>query len=242
VTRAVRTPSRIEEGFSYTALAVPSLPMFLRLIGDGHFDSEQLAGYEVGYRTYVKNGGFVSIAGFYNRYDNLLSVENQPPTVETSPAPLHLILRLYFRNGIAAQTKGVEIAGLWDIRSWWRLRPSYSYLHLNAERYRTSDDASTIGQLEGDSPQHKAVIQSLFTLPRGFNLDLTYRYVGGLPDQNVHPYSTADVRFAKRITRNVELSVMGQDLLRPHHPEYGGVPGGLVEVRRSGYLKLLWTR
>ena len=78
VTRAVRTPSRIEESFRFTALAVPALPLYLRLIGDGEFSPEQLVGYEAGYRAYIKPHGFVSIAGFYNRYDDLLSVENRP--------------------------------------------------------------------------------------------------------------------------------------------------------------------
>ena len=242
VTRAVRTPSRIEEGFRFSALAVPTLPLFLRLIGDGQFDSEQLVGYEAGYRAYVRKAGFISINGFYNRYDNLLSVENQSPFQESEPAPPHLILPLYLRNGIAAQTKGVEISSLLDPRRWWRLRSSYSYLHLNAERYPSSDDASTIKQLEGDTPQHKVVIQSLFTLPGLIDLDFTYRYVSSLPDQKVPAYSTGDVRIAKKLRPDLELSIVGRNLFQPYHPEYGGLPFAMVEIRRSAYLKLLWTR
>ena len=241
VTRAVRTPSRIEEGFQYSALAAPSLPLYLRLVGDGNFASEQVVGYELGYRAYVKNGGFIGIAGFYNRYDNLLSVENRPAAPEASPPPEHLVLPLYLRNGIAAQTKGVEIASVWDMRPWWRLTPSYSYVHLNAERYPTSNDASTVKQLEGDTPQHKVVVQSFFGLPRAFDLDLTYRYVSAIPDQNVPSYSTGDVRIAKRITRGLELSIVGQNLFQPYHAEYGGLPGIPVQIRRSVYLKLIWT-
>jgi iron complex outermembrane receptor protein len=242
VTRAVRTPSRIEEGFQFNFLAVPAIPLYYRLIGDGQFHPEEMAGYELGYRAYVKRAGFISIAGFYNRYNDLLSVENQSAAPEASPPPLHLVLPLYFRNGIAAQTKGFEISSLWDVRNWLRLRGSYSYVHLNAGRYPTSNDASTVGQLEGDTPQHKIVVQSLFTLPQGFDLDLTYRYVSAIPDQKVQAYSTGDIRFSKRITRQIELSANGLNLFQPHHPEYGGLPGPLVEIRRSGYLKLTWIR
>jgi len=242
VTRAVRTPSRIEEGFQYTALAVPAIPLYLRLIGDGDFNSEQLVGYELGYRAYLKKTLLFDIAGFYNRYDDLLSVENQPPESEASPAPLHLILPLYLRNGIAAQTKGFELSSTWDVKRWWRVRPSYSYMHLNAERYPASDDASTVKQLEGDSPQHKVAVQSLFTLPRAFDFDLTYRYVSALPDQSVPAYATGDVRLAKKITRDIELSAVGQNLFQPHHPEYGGLPYGLIDVPRAAYLKLLWIK
>ena len=42
-------------------------------------------------------------------------------------------------------------------------------------------------------------------------------------------YSTADARFAWRATRELELSVVGQNLLQPFHSEFGGDPGPLVE-------------
>ena len=224
ITRAVRTPSQIEEGFNFSFLSLPSLPLYLRLIGDGHFSSEELVGYEFGYRRYLKKHGFLSVNGFYNRYDDLLSVESQPTIPETSPAPPHLVLPLYLRNGVAAQTTGVEIVSLWDMKSWWRLKPSYSYVHLNAERDATSNDASTVTQLEGDSPRHKVVIQSFLALPQAFDLDLTYRYVSAIPNQNVRSYSTGDVRLARKITPEFELSVVGQNLFQPHHREYGGLP------------------
>jgi iron complex outermembrane receptor protein len=240
----VRTPSRIEESFQFSALAVPSIPLYLRLIGDGNFSSEQLVGYELGYRTYVRRGGFISIAGFYNRYNDLLSVENRPPAPEASPEPLHLVLPLYLRNGIEALTKGMEVSTLWDVRSWWRLRASYSYLHISAGRHPTSNDASTVGQLQGDSPEHKAVVQCLLTLPRGFDADLAYRYVGALTgtDQKVPGYSTGDARIARRISREFTLSLVGRNLFQPRHAEYGGDPGGLVAIRRSGFLELTWAK
>ena len=98
VTRAVRTPSRIEEGFRYTALLQPSTPLYVRLIGDGNFSSEQLIGYELGYRTYINKAGFISIAAFHNRYDDLLSVENRPAAPEATPPPPHLVVPLYFET------------------------------------------------------------------------------------------------------------------------------------------------
>jgi iron complex outermembrane receptor protein len=244
LTHAVRTPSRIEQGFRFTALAVPSLPLYLRLIGDGQFTPEQLNGYELGYRRYLKNAGFISVATYYNRYDDLLSVENLPAGVETSPPPTHLVLPLYLRNGIQTQTAGVEIASLWDLRRWWRVRANYAFMHLDAKRKPSSNDASTVGQLEGDSPVHTAVIQSFLTLPRAVEFSLTYRYVAALTgtDQKVPAYSTGDAQMAKHLTRDLQVSIVGRNLLQPAHPEYAGPPGGLVGVRRSAYLQLTWTQ
>jgi iron complex outermembrane recepter protein len=242
VSRAVRTPSRIEEGFDFSDLAVPSLPLYLRLIGDGDFSPEQLLGYETGYRSYFKPNVYVDVALFYNQYSDLLSVENRPPFLETSPSPPHLVLPLYLRNGVEGDTRGLEISPVWQARKWWQLRGSYSFVHLNMRDKPTSDDASTVRQLEGDSPQHKVVVQSALQLPRNFELDLTYRYVSALPDQDVAAYSTGDARLGWQMAKQFGISIVGQNLFQPHHPEYGGDPGPLVEIKRSAYLKVTWTR
>ena len=216
----------------------------MRLIGDQQFTPEQLVAYELGYRTYITGSGFISVSGFYNRYNDLLSIENRPVVPEALPTPPHLVLPIFLRNGIVAQTKGVEVATLFDVRSWLRLRGSYSYIHLNAGRAPGSNDASTVAQLNGDSPQHKAVFQSFFKAPGELGVSLTYRYVSALPgpDQRVPAYSTGDVRVARRLGPDLELSVVGNNLFQPHHPEYAGDPGGLVGIRRSAYVKLTWTR
>jgi len=105
VTRAVRTPSRIEDGFRFDALIQPALPLYVRLIGDGKFSSEQLIGYEFGYRTKIRKG-FLSLASFHNRYDDLLSVEQGAAMQESSPPPTHVVLPLALRNGVRATTSG----------------------------------------------------------------------------------------------------------------------------------------
>ncbi len=242
ITRAVRTPSRIEEGFQFTNLATTDpVPIYVRLIGDGDFSAEQLNGYELGYRALFTPSAYLDVATFYNQYDDLLSVELQTPFVEPSPS-VHVILPLSFRNGILGNTRGIEISPVWNMTKWWRFKGSYSYVHLSMRNKSTSIDLSTVGQLEGDSPQHKAVIQSYFELPKNFQLDLAYRYVSSLPDFRVSAYSTADARLGWRINRQFELSLVGQNLFQPEHAEYGGDPGPLVGIRRGVYAKLTWTR
>ncbi len=243
VTRAVRTPSRIEDGFRFTALIAPSQPpLYVRLIGDGEFSSEQLIGYELGYRSYMRKAGFVGLALFHNRYDDLLSVESRPLFAETSPEPVHLVLPLYLRNGVKAVTSGIEVTTLWDVRKWWRLRGNYSYLGMDARNKPSSNDASTVRQLEGDTPAHKGVIQSSFVLPGRFELDFVWRGVSAVPNQRVPAYSTADARIARRMSRHFELDLVGRNLLQPSHAEYGGDPGPLVRIKRSVYLRVTWTR
>ena len=242
VNRAVRTPSRLEDNFSFSALASPTLPLFLRLIGDGNFSSEQLVGYEAGYRQFLKPSVYLDIAAFYNNYDDLLSVENRPPIVENDPSPPHLVLPLFLRNGVEAITRGVEVSPVWQPLRWWQLKGSYSFMHLTARDKPTSDDASTVKQLEGDSTRHNVVIQSSWEISKSLQADISFRYVSSLPDQKVRAYSTADARLGWQIGHNLDLALVGQNLFQPHHAEYGGDPGPLVEIRRGAYVRLTWSQ
>ncbi|MCW5979965.1 MAG: TonB-dependent receptor [Bryobacteraceae bacterium] len=241
ITRAVRTPSRVEDGFSFSALAEPSIPLYLRLVGDGEFTPEQFLGTELGYRRYFARSGFISVATFYNWHDDLLSVESRPFMAETSPPPPRLVLPLLLRNGVQARTGGAEVATLWDLRPWWRVSGSYSSLLLNARNKPFSNDASTVRQLEGDTPIHKVVAVSSFTLPGNGEIDLFFRHVSAVPNQRVPAYSTGDARFGWRLTPRLELSIVGRNLLQPYHFEYGGNPGPLVGIRRAVFGRLTWS-
>jgi iron complex outermembrane receptor protein len=240
VTRAVRTPSRIEEDDQITGLLAPSPPTFLRIIGDGKFFSEQMVGYEAGYRNLVRPTFNVDIATFYNNYDHLLSIEPGVRFSETSPPPAHLVVPLLFRNGLLGSSSGIEIAPDWKPKSWWRLEGSYSFLHMDLKKKAASQDASSVGSTEGSSPHHQVVIQSFLDLPGNLEFGQTFRYVSALPAQRVGSYSTADVRLGWRFGRNFNLSLVGQNLFQPHHAEFGGDPGSLVGIKRSAYATITW--
>ena len=230
VTRAVRTPSEIEDGFRFSFLAQPNVPLYLRLIGDGGFQPEKLVSYEVGYREYLNRRGFINFSLFHNRYNGLESVESGPVLVETAPVPTHLVLPLSLRNGIRASSTGGEAVAVWDPKLWWRLRGSYSLVLVDAARKRGSNDASTVGQLEGDTPKHTAVIQSSFQLPMRLDLNIALRYVSNIPDQRAPAYFTGDARLGWRWGGPWEFEVAGQNLFQPSHVEYGGDPGPLVGI------------
>lgn len=241
VARAVRTPSRVEDHLRVTALFLPSLPAYIRLTGDGGFTPEELLGYELGYRGQAGSSLFVDVSMFYNDYDDLLSVEANTPFVETTPPPFHIILPVFERNGIFGSATGAEIAPTWAATNWWRLKGSYSFLRINMASKPGSIDGSSAGSLENSNPRHQLVAQSLLDLPAHLNLDLTVRYVSSLPAQGVKAYSTGDIRFGWTVAGQFGLSVVGQNLWQPHHPEFAGDPGGLVGVKRSVYGKLTWT-
>lgn len=236
VTRAIRTASRIEDGFSYSFLAVPALPLYLRLVGDGGFTQENMTGYEAGIRHSFTDHGSLDLSLFHDRYHDLLSVEAGPVFVETSPTPAHLVLPILFRNGIAAMTTGGEVSGLWDLKPWWRVQASYALALVDARHEPGSIDASTVGQIEGDTPAHSIVARSTFQIPHNFDIGLTYRFMTAIPDQKVVSYSTGDISAGWRPLNSVEFRLVGSNLFSPAHPEYGGDPGPLVGIVRSIYF------
>jgi len=240
VTGAVRTPSRVEEDLQLTAFGGPAPLTFYRITGDRKFSSESLIGYEAGYRSLVGPKFYMDIAAFHNNYDHLLSVEPGAPFTESSPAPTHTVIPFFFRNGLLGNTTGFEIAPDWTPTRTWRLRGSYSYVHIDLNKRASSLDASSANSTQGSSPHHQVAIQSSLDLPKKLEFDQTLRYVSSLPAQLVRAYTTADVRFSWHATRSLDVSVVGQNLFQPHHAEFGGDPGPLVGIERSAYIKLTW--
>jgi len=206
----------------------PEPAHFLPRCGDRGFSSENLIGYEAGYRSLVKPKFYVDIAAFYNNYDHLLSLEPGAPFSENSPTPTHTVVPLYFRNGLFGKTSGFEIAPDWTPINWWRLRGSYSYLYMDLNKHSGSLDTATASSTEGSSPHHQIVIQSSVDLPKKLEFDQTLRYVSALLPSEWEPTQTGDVRFSWRAVRSMEFSVVGQNLLQPHHPETAGDPGLLL--------------
>ncbi len=241
-TRAVRTPSRIEDDIQLTDFATVSpLPIYLRVLGNRQFHSENLVAFEAGYRALVTARFHIDVAMFHNNYDDLSSFQVGTFFLEPTPAPVHAVLPLLTSNGIRGTTNGFELAADWRPATWWELKGSYAYLTMNLETKPGSNDPTTVPIDEGSSPQNQWVIQSLVNLPKKLEFDQTYRYVSALPAQMVGSYGTADARFGWHITPQLELSVVGHNLLQPHHAEFGGDPGGLVGIKRNVYAKITWA-
>jgi iron complex outermembrane receptor protein len=247
ITRAVRTPSDIEDTLQTTSLLsanpVSANPVAYSVTrGNGTFTSETLIGYEAGYRSVLSKTFSLDLAAFYNSYDHLQSLEPGTPFTEDIAGTQALIYPYFNGNGIKGTTSGIEIAPDWKPTSWWRLQGSYSLLDMDLRTARGSLDTITVRSDVGSSPHHQARIQSFFDLSRNVELSLTFRYVGELPFYLVKGYETGDARIAWRPVQHVELAVVGQNLLQPHHAEFGGDPGALVGIRRSVFASLTFRK
>ena len=244
-TRAVRTPSRLDQDLRLTDFASASPPYFLRVVGSKNFRSERLLGTEVGYRTLLASKLYLDFSVFRNEYNDLYGYGAGSLFVETTPAPAHFILQVPLANALKGDTSGGEIAPDWKPAQWLEVKGSYSYLHLYVHDKVGFTDTSNTATDNGTSPHHQVVLEGRFNIPKGFEIDPTYRYVSSLPLQKVAAYHTADLRLGWRPSPNWDLSLAGQNLLQPHHPEFGSyvfTDPLSVGIDRDIYAKITWTR
>ncbi|HWE50419.1 MAG TPA: TonB-dependent receptor [Bryobacteraceae bacterium] len=242
VTRAVRTPSDIENDLTSTSLISLNPLVYSVTQGDGKFPSEVAIGYELGYRRLINSKVSIDIATFYNSYDHLQSLEPGIPYASISPQPLAMIFPYTNGNGLKGNSSGFEIVPNWKPFSWWRLEGYWAYLNLVLRPGPGSADITSVPNQEGSSPRHEVSVKSSLDLPGKIEFSQDFRFVSALPGQLIGSYETADARLAWRFLPHLEFSVTGQNLFQPRHVEYGGDPGALVGIERAVYAAITWRK
>ena len=107
------------------------------------------------------------------------------------------------------------------------------------------DDPSGQGALTTniatDFPQNTFQIRSLLNLSQTMEFDQSLYYTARLPGGTIPGHARLDLRLSKRIGEAAELSIVGQNLLRPRTVEYGD-SNALVGTQavRSVYGKITW--
>jgi len=241
ISRAVRTPSPGDQNVRINATVWPGakgVANLLSLLGNRDFRSEDLLAYELGYRVQATERVAVDVASFYHSYDELRSFRAGVPYLESTPAPLHVVVPGYFENNTAAESHGLEVAATWRPSERWKWSAGYTGLALRLRR-RPGDLDMTM--LEGDSPAHQVNVRSYADLTRTVQFDAVLYYVGTLPRLHVPAYTRVDARLGWRPRPDLELSLSLQNLLNDRHAEF--LPEGASrrsEIGRSVYGKITW--
>ena len=244
VSRAVRTPDRVDEDIDVNVFVTSPPPLWGRIRGNHDLHAERLRAYEGGGRALIHSRLYLDVAGFHNTYHDL--VAQSAPSISVNPGPPYapgtVLVDFNFVNGIGGATDGGEISPDWQAANWWRIRSGYSYLHIDLSDQRGFTDTNTLTSLHGSSPNSQAFLQSQIDISKKVQFDQVLRYVGALHAQQVPAYVTGDVRFGWSPGPHWQLSVAGQNLLQPHHAEFGINPPPAVLIKRGVYAKLVWTR
>lgn len=200
-SRAVRTPSRIDRNLTAAGI----------LAAAPDFQSEKLVALEAGYRGQPGKFTSLSLSLFYNRYDDIRSVQ-----AIGSPLPVQLA------NDLQGHTWGVELWGTQQLLPWWRLRAGASFLHKSFHVKPGGQDLSGAAAL-GRDPGYNLSLRSEMSLPGGFSLDADVRAVDSLENPHVDGYVEAGARLGWMASDKIELFVSGDNLLHAQHLESNDV-------------------
>jgi iron complex outermembrane receptor protein len=238
ISYAVRTPSQaLEDATLHQAVSTPLGTAVAEVLGNHGIDSEELLAYELGYRAQPIQQFSLDIATFYNVYDQLRSAEPIPPP------GFPVVAAFQFENKLDAESYGVEAAGHWLVTDWWRIDALYSFIRIFAHTTDGGVDKDGEHDYEGATPQNQVVVRSSMDLPRNLQLDFAFRYVDALAQPDVPSYFVMDTRLTWWPKRNLELSVVGQNLFDNRHLEFGPsfIQIAPTEVPHGVYGKVTWS-
>ena len=241
-SRAVRTPSFVGNNVLVNLAAFPGangVPDILSLIGQKSIKSEDLLAYEAGYRVQPFARLSLDIAGFYNIYHHLNSLDSAQPFFAEDPAP-HVVIPFLFQSLLRGRTGGVEVSSELKVTNAWKLSASYSFLHMNL----VNEFPGQVLMVDsaGNSPQSQFQVRSYLNLPHNIEFDAAAYYVSALTAQSTPSYTRLDLRVGWRPAEHFEFSLAGENLLDSIHAEYQSLDTAVIptRVRRSISGKLTW--
>jgi iron complex outermembrane receptor protein len=241
VSRAVRVPTRLERDIAVD-VSDPRANPVIRLLGNPAFESERLVATELGYRWQMSPSLATDLAAFHNRYRGLASLELGDPFSE--PGSTRTILPVLNENLTAGRALGVEALVTYSPMARVRVTTNYSYVDLTLDP--AGADLNRGAWLAGATPRHQFGVRSSMDLPAHFQFDAQFRALSRirqLPSiisgEGISGYEELDARLAWDGWRQLEFSLVGQNLLNSRHIEFGA-PGARGAIERSIYGKIAW--
>jgi iron complex outermembrane receptor protein len=199
VSRAVRTPSRIDRQLEFLPLLAP---------GDD-FVSEKLIAFEAGYRGQPTERTTVSVNLFYNLYDDIRSTEFSPG----QQLPIRLM------NGIEGYSWGVEAWSASQFLPWWRLTLGVATLFKDFRQKPGHLDLAA-GDSLGHDPELQLFARSQFDLTSRLRVNAGLRFIDRIKSAPpIDSYVEADAMITYRLTDALDLYASGNNLLHATHLE-----------------------
>lgn len=196
VSRAVRTPSRIDRGLTAAGFLAPA----------PDFASEKVTAFEAGYRGQPTPSTSLSVSLYYNRYHDLRSIR-----FIGNPFPVQLA------NDLEGTSYGVEAWATQQVTPWWRLSAGAFWMKRD---FGVRPGGSDLGAASiGRDPGYQVSLRSQISLPQGFTFDAGLRAIGPIENPHIDGYVEADARVGYKFGNGVEVFAVGDNLLHATHLE-----------------------
>lgn len=231
---AVRTPSRAETDMRLDFAALPGTPSTLfRYLGNPGLEAEHLTALDMGYRGQLGRGLSLDLAAFAYRYRDVARPVAGTPVFEAVPTPPHLLLPFRWSNVAGGHSWGGEVSLDWRAVDHTRLSLAYGF--LDTDFYL------------GEQPQHGLSLRLGLDPSPTTQVDLWLRHQSAFElafarDARIPAHTGLDLRLAWRPRSDLELAVVGKNLLDDHHAEYRSTyaVNDEFQIRRSVQVNLAW--
>jgi iron complex outermembrane receptor protein len=241
-SKALRQPSRSDTSVQADLETIPIGPdavQVLRLFGNPGIKDEELRDYELGYRTEFTKSLSFDAATFLSFYRNLETIEPQAMVIIPG-SPVQFVIPMLYENKGRAVTYGGELSLRWNATSRWRISPGYSYLHATIRQDPSSTGTSEF-TLDSAFPQNMFQVRSSLNLAKRTEFDQSLYYTARLPGGIIPGHARLDLRLARHFGERAEISLVGQNLLRPRTTEFGDANSIIgTEAVRSVYAQITW--
>lgn len=234
VSRAVRTPSRLE---LHSRIPIGPLPPFnweTTLVGSEGVRSEVLKAYELGWRWRPAHNVSADLAMFENRYEHIIGWrpgEPEPGTVTT------MILPLVYSNLDTAKTHGAELALDWVVSERMRWQLSGTWLEVDAP-----SQPGVVVDFNGIDPKFSFSVQARMRLPKQLALDVAWRWVDEIPAWGISAYDSVDARLAWQPSDALEFSLSVDNAFGGKHVEFFNEESRAMgdALGRSVFARAVW--
>jgi iron complex outermembrane receptor protein len=255
LSRAARQPSRSDLALEAraperlgTALRPDGVevPVYVALHGNPDLQAEVALAAEAGWRR-AFGGATLDVATFWTHYDRLkefslgqLHCEPSGLPVAAHPSCL-LATTALVQDSTMSSTgrtamRGVEVTFSWQAADAWRLVGNWSWID-EASRRQTGPASA-----QPSPASHLAQLRSSLYLGHDVEWDLFARYASGVARFAVPQYVDLNTRVAWRPSPDLELAVVGRDLLHRRRVEQVSELHDVAPtpVHRSAWLQLRW--
>ncbi|MDX2072964.1 MAG: TonB-dependent receptor [Alphaproteobacteria bacterium] len=228
VSRAVHTPYRYTDDAVQAggiAILPGPTPVYILTAPNKSLKSEELIAYELGYRIQPTKALSFDLATFYNEYDELFFSNIGTPTTFV-PAVID--------NTGSGTSMGFELSSKWNVSNQWQLAGAYSYINEVFDK-KTALAPSFVGK----TPTHQFNVRSSYVFMPGVEMNNALYYVDDLNGVGIKGYYRFDTSLAYRVTDDIEVSIVGQNLFRNSHQEFSPFAyRAATEIGRSIYGSL----
>ena len=222
LSRTVRAPSRIDRDLY---VIDPLEPNAFLVAGGADVVAETARVAELGYRAQPTPALSWSATAFYTDFERLRTLERAPVA---SVPPAAYILQSLGKGAL----RGVELWAGWQAARGWRLHAGAVLQDVDVGREPASRDTTGLSFLAGNDPRLTWTVRSAHELGARLRADLALRYVDGMPQAALPSYHELDARLAWQVRPDLEIALVGRNLLHRRHAEFGAA-GSRQLIERS---------